>query len=128
MFLNPAKFFDDKYLPRVMQGAADGDKEVTMDYFESNCNGKYEWIENSSNGKLLKTMFYWKFASGPPPIFECSPYSNENEYSQKPLQLDEGWHIETFWLFFYLKKMITWEKIVVKNGQKRDFDPPYWAY
>ena len=42
MFLSPDKFFDYNYLPRVMQGAAGGDKEVTMDYFESNCNGKYE--------------------------------------------------------------------------------------
>ena len=35
-------------------------------YLEWNWKRKCGWIENLSNGKLLKSMFYWKLASEPP--------------------------------------------------------------
>ena len=37
---------------------------------EEYCYGKYEWIENSSNWKLLKTMFFFKLSIWASPNFE----------------------------------------------------------
>ena len=52
------------------------------------------------------------------------PYSIPTEYKKLLLQLDKEWDIENYDFFFYSKKLITLEKIVGKNGQKRDFASP----
>ena len=124
VFFSQLNIFHDNFLSCVAPHTCNRYTGDTWGYVGGNCNGEYEWIENSSNGNFLKTMFYWKLASEAPLIFEWPPFSNEKEYRKLPLQFPEGWEIEQKWHLFYSKILITWEKIVVKNGQKRDFAPP----
>ena len=98
--------------------------QAISEYFEGIWVMKFESIENSLNGKLLKTMFFWKLPFGPLQIFEWIHFSNASEYRNFITQFPQGHRIEHSELLFCSKNGYSGRKMPRKMAKNVTLTPP----
>ena len=88
-----------------------------MCHLLSNCKSNFLYLVGIEQGGAFKNLIF-------KPSFLNAPLFYSNRVQKIALTVGQGMRHRKLRLFFYSKKLITWEKIGVKNGQKRDFASP----